>query len=433
MSNGKELGRKLARERAAAIKRRRGAEDGGWNGWRLEDWGEPDFEGVIPCPGGWNLVCVEMGYPVDLTRFQSSAVVLDIIMQVAKKGWGTDACIAGLVRALNDLLDPQANLCSGGEHKIMTWKTIEARAALIGGAQVMTGMIVPFGKYRGKPIEELLADRSYCDWMLAQPGIREKWSEFVVVVVNGGSAPDASTPQHNKLQTMFLDGEMVLATYRSIVGDQAISKWALSLARDEARVVLARRHAVESALQAEVDKGTCTPKKWGGDLVLVKDRVNDRGKIEKGSGWKWAKESDADKVVRACEEAGERAAEEMFQRHMKSCAPIDWARTAIVKARVQFEVSGWDVVIFRPDEWLSSGEIILELKPTLGDDYPAVLRKMKTRMGRYAGDTYGHYVLIVDRFDAEGATYDQVKKIFASSHIQVKTLAEIRALMREER
>jgi hypothetical protein len=90
-----------------------------WNGWRLEDWG----------PDGWHIV--HLGYVVDLDRFRSSSVALDCIMQVAKKSWATDACTAGLVRALNDILQPQANLCSCGANKTMTAAQIAARAVLL--------------------------------------------------------------------------------------------------------------------------------------------------------------------------------------------------------------------------------------------------------------------------------------------------------------
>ena len=28
--------------------------------------------------------------------------------------------------------------------------------------------VIPFGKYRGQPVDALLADKSYLDWLLAQ-------------------------------------------------------------------------------------------------------------------------------------------------------------------------------------------------------------------------------------------------------------------------
>ena len=53
-------------------------------------------------------------YEVDLDRFLTAGACLDWVAQVARKRWATDAVVAGLVRALDDVLDPQAHLCSGG-------------------------------------------------------------------------------------------------------------------------------------------------------------------------------------------------------------------------------------------------------------------------------------------------------------------------------
>jgi hypothetical protein len=80
-----------------------------WGGWRRE---------------GLELVYGSGVYPVDLEGLNSSAVMLDLIMQVAKKNWATNTCLAGLVRALNDLLQPQAYLCSCGANKTLTPKQI---------------------------------------------------------------------------------------------------------------------------------------------------------------------------------------------------------------------------------------------------------------------------------------------------------------------
>jgi uncharacterized protein (DUF3820 family) len=32
----------------------------------------------------------------------------------------------------------------------------------------MSGEIVPFGKYKGKPVEAMAEDRQYVDWLTAQ-------------------------------------------------------------------------------------------------------------------------------------------------------------------------------------------------------------------------------------------------------------------------
>ena len=58
-------------------------------------------------------------YSIDLDRCLTSAQVLDWIYQVARKGLANDV-VAGMVRAIGDLLGPQANLCGFGQSKEMT-------------------------------------------------------------------------------------------------------------------------------------------------------------------------------------------------------------------------------------------------------------------------------------------------------------------------
>ena len=63
-----------------------------------------------PETGAWS-------YEVDLEDCTTSAQALDWIMQVASKTWATDAVIAGLVRAIRDVLNPQSTLCSFGKER----------------------------------------------------------------------------------------------------------------------------------------------------------------------------------------------------------------------------------------------------------------------------------------------------------------------------
>lgn len=64
-------------------------------------------------------------YEVDLEQCTTSAEVLDWIAQVATKPWATDEVIAGLVRALNDVLAPQEHLCSSGQHLRLSGKELK--------------------------------------------------------------------------------------------------------------------------------------------------------------------------------------------------------------------------------------------------------------------------------------------------------------------
>jgi len=64
--------------------------------------------------------------------------------------------------------------------------------------------IVPFGKYRGQPIEALATDRDYCDWLMGQTRFRERYGAVYTLIVNNFAEPSA-TPEHNALQARFLD------------------------------------------------------------------------------------------------------------------------------------------------------------------------------------------------------------------------------------
>lgn len=111
---------------------------------RLETWHEgSDFPRCFDTSFRWHLdrerLCLVLGdsttgawaYEVDLERCRTSAEALDWIMQVAGKTWATDAVIAGLVRALDDCLSPQAHLCGCGRES----GPVNVRALILRGAR----------------------------------------------------------------------------------------------------------------------------------------------------------------------------------------------------------------------------------------------------------------------------------------------------------
>jgi hypothetical protein len=88
-----------------------------WNGWRLKG----TRLSYRPFPDRM------YAYPIDLEcQCTTSARMLDIIMQVAGKTWADDACLAGLIRALDHILRPQANLCSSGIDKPLTKQVLRS-------------------------------------------------------------------------------------------------------------------------------------------------------------------------------------------------------------------------------------------------------------------------------------------------------------------
>jgi hypothetical protein len=76
------------------------------------NWGTWEYR-----PANLTLIETESGYDVDLEQCNDSAGMLDWIFQVASKPWATPEKIGHLVQALNDLLRPQATICSFGKDR----------------------------------------------------------------------------------------------------------------------------------------------------------------------------------------------------------------------------------------------------------------------------------------------------------------------------
>jgi hypothetical protein len=67
----------------------------------------------------------------------------------------------------------------------------------------------------------------------------------------------------------------------------------------------------------------------------------------------------------------------------------------------------------------SRKEFRIELKPTIGDDFPAVLRQIKNN---------GSNVLIIKKYTGTGASYKEFKHFFESQHRTVLKQSEIEAI-----
>lgn len=197
--------------------------------------------------------------------------------------------------------------------------------------------IIPFGKYKGQPIEVLQQDRKYCDWLMAQDWFRTQYSQFNTVIINNFQEP-SETPEHNKIQAMFTDESFCRKFLRLFI--------------------------------------KCS----GGYTEYLED-----------TGW---------------------------VKYFNDISTLDISN-------VQYEVNGVDVVLgfksiaFNEDrskQNYSCGSLNIEIKPELGDDYPAVLRQMKSNES---------YILLTGAVTATGATLEQIRKIFKSGNKEIVTLSDV--------
>jgi len=203
---------------------------------------------------------------------------------------------------------------------------------------------VPFGKYKGRPVEDMLADAEYMAWLEAQPWFRER---FKHLMARRDEEAMSRTPTHNRLQALFLEEAYCLAF--TMVADPDCWK------RAERR---------------RPEEGDC-------------------------------------------------------RRHV---AALFEHNGADVRIRCAYLPSAWS------EAWISdwrrggvlgiSATLPVEIKPTVGDEYPAVLRQMARNGSKY---------LFLERYVGEGATEAQFVAMFAASDKKVVFKRDVDAMVGELR
>jgi len=233
--------------------------------------------------------------------------------------------------------------------------------------------IVPFGKYKGQPITTLLNDTKYLEWCKQQAWFQKKFPIVYNICVNQTITTNnlhSKTPEHNKLQNLFLDNENVVKLLKIIFK--------------------------KTPKNAQIVPGDI---KFEGifnwDLIV--------------SNYEWFLcECDETKEIRDCDCEINKKFREKYNRFLS-----------------------------RDDIGVQFNTLCCEIKPCLGDDYPAVLRKMNTQIeltNNYVRKaerdlSYIHvlksisrnpvYVLIIKDFNSTTTTKEQLITIFNNSRIKV--------------
>jgi hypothetical protein len=75
----------------------------------------------------------------------------------------------------------------------------------------MTAIIIPFGKHKGKTVEEVQAlDPQYLEFLNMQDWMREKFPSILAAAAALNGVKSEDTPSHNAIQLKFLDDDFVM-------------------------------------------------------------------------------------------------------------------------------------------------------------------------------------------------------------------------------
>ena len=216
----------------------------------------------------------------------------------------------------------------------------------------MENLIIPFGKYKGNHLAQVYAeDEDYLIWCQSQPWFKEKYSNIYNIVINQNNKSNntSKTPEHNKIQNLFLDKQLCK---KLIEKNQKIEE----------------KYMIKTEFES----------KFNWDVLIKYYTYNKLYYGDKNS--------------------------------------IDES---------------------------SETKIFIEIKPTLGDDYPNVLRKMKMQREKTVKEdnlyqSYEYYkkysdifdnkylfILIINNYDSVNTSKEILKEIFYQSDILVIFLSEL--------
>lgn len=252
--------------------------------------------------------------------------------------------------------------------------------------------MVPFGKYKGATVEEILRlDASYVQWIISQPWLADRHANLHAALLQRGASTD-DTPAHNAIQVRFLDYAFQQAALRLIAGKKigdALSNHIDNMSKDI-------RDKIRYA-QIEMQNAT----KYLASL----------------STYHWSKETSEQALV----ELPKEIAGLEFQLNQ-----IQSSDTWTMKVQPLFEQLGVDVILrwhwtgpgLFPDwrDYGYAGSVNIEIKPTLGDDYPTTMRQMQ-RLGCHA--------VVVGEYIGRAVTKSQVRQMFAANGSGMILLEEI--------
>ena len=272
--------------------------------------------------------------------------------------------------------------------------------------------VIRFGKYKNQPYEILLTDAGYSLWLLSSmfAKLQEQHPGLLAFLVGRFGQPD-STPDHNRLQNRFLDKEFAL-------------RFALAVSQ--------RIWRVENML-ASIDPAASWQRYAQGKLKTESERAERMRRYEKG-----------DPLAKCRDDLIEQARRLAFVIYTGRQIGSVW-HDAMNVSRLEFENDGADVSYMvecgaalvveaavgrdafsgldearGPQTSISSfGErdgFRIEVKPIVGDDYPAILRAMKA-----VKDTH----LLVGEYCGAGATWDEVARVFGLSGIRAVRLEDV--------
>lgn len=305
--------------------------------------------------------------------------------------------------------------------------------------------LVPFGKYKGQPVEVMQMDTGYCEWLSTQDWFRERYANVYQQVIINNFTEASETPEHNKLQMLFLDKDF----YRKIESLLPVDPYSIFKRQIVNAVTEIKGQIMSEENLLESYRRELQIKEHYRSEEKRKEKLAEFANVAPNTLEYWRIEKTLKYLLSYSDEAAQKEISELEDRikgQIEKIEELKKQHNTIVLDRnnkakysydvktVEFEHSGWDVFVglkykcgidiktkFTSETEDCYEERYIEIKPCLGDDFPAVLRQMKANSKKIGGTR----ILLIDEFSAVGATLEQVKQTFLLSDIYLIKLSDI--------
>lgn len=217
----------------------------------------------------------------------------------------------------------------------------------------MANEIIPFGKHKGQPIEVLASDKEYLEWLTSQSWFKSRYLNLYNIVINNFREP-ADTPEHNKMQIKFLRPEYRLKLAYLLMPN---------LFTNNSKVI---KEKISNYLEGK------SPKKVDYFIDNLREETN------------------------------------LLKLPDPRFEPVDVSYSVSYGIYMDQSSSDGNSICFRNS---IHGSFSIEIKPTISDDFPAILRQMKASMPP-SSDVHSHYILLVGSYTGVGATQTEFIQYF---------------------
>jgi hypothetical protein len=267
--------------------------------------------------------------------------------------------------------------------------------------------IMPIGKYKGMTVEEIISvDPGYIEWVTNQNWFQEKFDKTYNTIINiFNPQKNECSPEHNKLQMMFLDDKIKEKVVLSVLKEDIISKIA-NKEKGDIYLILPDKTGYSYYGNRPIESV-----KWHKKIENFIEYQTDYSSL--------VFENKGFDVSFVCRVSSKNILVNDILKNIDY--PINTEEICFFNRRpnvndTRYEKIGNDGKI--SFEYYND-RFFIEIKPSIGDDFPNILRQIKKNIKIDRDISHIRPILYYNTFDVSNLSLQEVEKYFKNEGIRM--------------